>query len=109
MTGAYPFKLISRTNRTLPDPRATNHTRGPEAPIGAVLRRLRLRNGRSCYLRFVTWSATLLPFVTIATTRGVAMARFENETFENRTVVIDGNWYEGCTFNSCTIEFRGVE
>ena len=37
------------------------------------------------------------------------MARFENETFENKTVVIDGNSYQNCTFNSCTIEFRGVE
>jgi len=37
------------------------------------------------------------------------MARFVNQTFDNKTVVIDGNRYEGCTFNSCTIEFRAVE
>ena len=37
------------------------------------------------------------------------MARFVNQTFDNKTVLIDGNRYEGCTFNSCTIEFRAVE
>lgn len=37
------------------------------------------------------------------------MARFEKQTFDNKTVVIDGNVYANCTFNSCTIEFRGVD
>jgi hypothetical protein len=36
------------------------------------------------------------------------MARFDNEVFENRTVLIDGNEYVGCEFTTCTIEFRAT-
>jgi hypothetical protein len=35
------------------------------------------------------------------------MARYENEEFVDRRVAIDGNDYFGCTFNGCTIVYRG--
>lgn len=35
--------------------------------------------------------------------------RFENETFRDRTVEIDGNQYTNCTFIKCRIVFTGFE
>lgn len=35
------------------------------------------------------------------------MARYEQETFTNVQVRIDGNQFINCRFESCTIEYRG--
>ncbi len=36
------------------------------------------------------------------------MARYENQTFTDRTVLIDGHQFVGCRFERCTIEFRAT-
>ena len=35
------------------------------------------------------------------------MARYESQTFSNAQVRIDGNQYNHCRFENCTIEYRG--
>lgn len=35
------------------------------------------------------------------------MARFQNSTFRNDILVLDGNEYEGCEFKDCTLIYRG--
>ena len=32
---------------------------------------------------------------------------WNQKTFENETVRLDGNHYTGCTFKNCTLEFAG--
>ena len=36
------------------------------------------------------------------------MARYENERYENRTVLIDGHQFVNCHFETCTIEYRAT-
>lgn len=35
--------------------------------------------------------------------------RYENRTFENETISVDGNQYIGCRFVDCTLTFAGVQ
>lgn len=35
------------------------------------------------------------------------MADHKTETFENRSIVLDGNDYEDCTFRNCTLIYQG--
>lgn len=37
------------------------------------------------------------------------MAKFENQTFLNQSLVIDGNEYDRCKFIGCNIVFTGVQ
>lgn len=37
------------------------------------------------------------------------MARFEDETFREQTILVDGNQYINCTFQSCQIMFGGYD
>lgn len=39
----------------------------------------------------------------------VPTRRFENETYRDQTIAIDGNQYIGCTFIRCRIVFTGFE
>jgi len=32
-----------------------------------------------------------------------------NNSYENMTVLLDGNSFENCTFKNCTLEFRGTD
>ena len=36
------------------------------------------------------------------------MAEFKKKRFERTTVMLDGNRFEGCEFNGCTVVFTGV-
>jgi hypothetical protein len=36
------------------------------------------------------------------------MAQYKNQTFKQQTLVLDGNSFEGCEFQSCTLVFNGV-
>lgn len=40
--------------------------------------------------------------------RGTAVARYEQQTFRNATIVIDGHQFIGCRFESCTMEYQAV-
>ncbi len=35
------------------------------------------------------------------------MADFLNRSFENETVIVDGNTFQGCRFENCTFIYRG--
>jgi hypothetical protein len=35
------------------------------------------------------------------------LKRIQNKTFENETVVVDGNSFHNCTFKNCVIEYSG--
>lgn len=37
------------------------------------------------------------------------MARFEDETFQGKTVLVDGNQYINCHFDQCHIVFGGYD
>ena len=37
------------------------------------------------------------------------MARFEDEIFREKTILVDGNQYINCTFQSCEILFGGYD
>lgn len=39
----------------------------------------------------------------------LVMARYENETFLNAQIRIDGNQFFNCRFDQCTIEYRGEQ
>ena len=34
--------------------------------------------------------------------------KFEDQTFDNQAILLDGNQYIECTFNRCRITFRGI-
>jgi hypothetical protein len=37
------------------------------------------------------------------------MAKHSKQTFRNQTVVLDGNEFEQCVFEGCTLEYQGVK
>lgn len=37
------------------------------------------------------------------------MAKHSKKAFKNTVVVLDGNEFEGCTFDACTLEYEGSE
>lgn len=37
------------------------------------------------------------------------MAKHSKQTFRNQNLVLDGNEYEQCVFEACTLEYQGVK